>query len=249
MDQISDVFPSLLAVVDAISRIEVFATEDVKNGQNLTVVWDEGFTDQISRSHKVLKALEGGTHDFVVPGIQRFLERDNQLWNNWKDFATTMLKHIMDSLPGEEFIWMRGFRESLEEQRKIVVVVKLFDFNFPCDFVALGIVFQSDRKVASFVTLLEFCPLGSSLLESPGNWRFYNLRSEQVLYGSESIDGHSHKDIHQRVFLHSTEVLLTSAFFNLDLVVKAFALMAGCLLVPSRLVCDGKFSGQLSLYS
>ena len=40
---------------------------------------------------------------------------------------------------------------TIVEERQVVVVVEFFDFHFPGDFVAFGVVFESDGKVASLV--------------------------------------------------------------------------------------------------
>lgn len=159
----------------------VIILEDVENGQNLSVVRDESLADHIGRTYQVLKDFQGGAHDFAVSRIQSFLDRDDQLWNNGQGLAGTMLKHIMHSLSGEKFMRVRRFRESLEKQRKIVMVVELLDFNLPCDLVALRVVFQSDRKVAPFITLPKFCRLWCSLLKCPCDWCLFDLRSEELM--------------------------------------------------------------------
>lgn len=40
LDQVADIFTSLLAVVDTISFVDVLVFEDVEDGKNLSVVWN-----------------------------------------------------------------------------------------------------------------------------------------------------------------------------------------------------------------
>ena len=40
---------------------------------------------------------------------------DDELRNDWQDFVATMFEHVVDSLSGEEFVWMFGFAEAIEK--------------------------------------------------------------------------------------------------------------------------------------
>ena len=41
---------------------------------------------------------------------------DDQLGYNWKDFVSSMLQHIMNTLSGKELVRMLGFAETVEEK-------------------------------------------------------------------------------------------------------------------------------------
>ena len=70
-----------------------------------------------------------------VKWVNRFLtlNRDDQLGNNWKDLSATLLKHIKDTLDGEESVWVLLFTDSLKEDGQVMMIVKLLDLNFPID--------------------------------------------------------------------------------------------------------------------
>ena len=40
-----------------------------------------------------------------------------------------MFQHIMDALPGKELVWMCGFTYAIEEERQVMMKVKMFYFH------------------------------------------------------------------------------------------------------------------------
>ena len=62
------------------------------------------------------------------------------MWNDWKNFVATVLQHVVNALSSEKLERMFGLAKTVEEERQIVMIVKLFDFDFPSDLVALGVV-------------------------------------------------------------------------------------------------------------
>ena len=51
------------------------------------------------------------------------------MWNDWQNLVATMFQHVMYSLPCKELVGMLSFTESIEEQRQIVMIIKLVNFH------------------------------------------------------------------------------------------------------------------------
>ena len=92
----------------------------------------------------------------------------------------------MDALSREELVWVRCFAfgkilslfgtlehvpESVEEERQIVMIIELFNFNFPGYSVSFCVMFQCDREIAALVKLAEGGGAALALLEGPGQGR------------------------------------------------------------------------------
>jgi hypothetical protein len=57
------------------------------------------------------------------------------LWNYRQNFSTSLFKHVKNTLYGKESVRFLLFTDALEENGKIVMVVKLKNIDFPCNFV------------------------------------------------------------------------------------------------------------------
>ena len=55
-----------------------------------------------------------------------------------------------------------------------MVVIQFLYFDFPRNLVALGVVFKSNREIATLVELPERSWLGWSLFESTSFWRLFH---------------------------------------------------------------------------
>jgi hypothetical protein len=89
------------------------------------------------------------------------LDRDNKLRNNREDLGTTFLKHITDTLDGQETVGVNLFTDSFEEDRKIMMVIELRNINFPVDLI-LGSVLNSDWQIKMFGDGSHFARVVSS---------------------------------------------------------------------------------------
>jgi len=104
LDEVAHVFPLLLAVVDAVTRVQVLVLEDVHDGEDLAVVWDERLAHQVGGHHQVLQDLERGAQHLVVPHAQGVLDGDDELWDDWEDLGASVLQHVVNALACEELI-------------------------------------------------------------------------------------------------------------------------------------------------
>lgn len=93
------------------------------------------------------------------------LDRDDQLGNNWENLSTALLQHVKNTLYSQESVWILLLTDTLKENREVVVVVKLLNFNFPVDL-QLGAVLDSNREISSVVEATEFRRCNWSHIES-----------------------------------------------------------------------------------
>lgn len=61
----------------------------------------------------------------------------------------------MNSLPSKKRIRFFCFAETGKEERKVVVIIQLFDVDLPVYFVSFGIVVDCDGEIASVVEFTE----------------------------------------------------------------------------------------------
>ena len=85
-----------------------------------------------------------------------------------ENLGTALLEHVKDTLDGEESIWVLLFADTLEENRQVMVIIKLLDLNLPVDTV-LGTVLNGDGEITSIVETSEFGGRNISLIESTSN--------------------------------------------------------------------------------
>jgi hypothetical protein len=104
------------------------------------------------------------------------------LRDDGENLGTALLEHVKDTLDGEESIWVLLFADTLEENRQVMVIIKLLDLNLPVDTV-LGTVLNGDGEITSIVETSEFGGRNISLIESTSNWL---LRCRLVLWLKET---------------------------------------------------------------
>ena len=97
-----------------------------------------------------MQDFKGDSNNFWVSGVQSSLNWDNQLRNDWENLGTTFLEHVEDTLDSKESIWINLLSDTLEENRKVMMVIQLLDVDFPVDFV-LWSMFNGNRKISSIV--------------------------------------------------------------------------------------------------
>jgi hypothetical protein len=100
------------------------------------------------------------------------------LRDDGENLGTALLEHVKDTLDGEESIWVLLFADTLEENRQVMVIIKLLDLDLPVDTV-LGTVLNGNREITSIVETSEFGGRNISLIESTSNWL---LRFRLVLW-------------------------------------------------------------------
>ena len=88
--------------------------------------------------------------------------------NNWQDLGTTLLKHIENSLNSQESVRIHLFADTLKEDRKIVMIVKLLNLNLPID-AELWAVLDGNGKIASVVETSELAGWDRSSIKGTSN--------------------------------------------------------------------------------
>ena len=71
------------------------------------------------------------------------LDGDNKLRDDGEDLSTTLLKHVEDTLDGEESVRILLLTDALEENGQIMMIVELLNLNLPVDAV-LGTVLDGN---------------------------------------------------------------------------------------------------------
>jgi len=95
------------------------------------------------------------------------------LWNNWKNFSSTLFKHVEDTLNSKESVWINFLPYSFKEDWKIMMVIKLLDINFPINFV-LWTMFNGNWKISSIVEKSEFTDRDLSTVYCSSSWLNWN---------------------------------------------------------------------------
>jgi len=135
----------------------------------LSVIWHESLSNGIRACDQSLQDLESNSNNFWVSGIQSSFDWNNQLWDNWKNFSTTLFKHIENTLNCKESIWIDLFSYTLKEDWKIMMIIKLLNINFPIDFI-LWTMFNCYWKISSVVEKSEFTDWDLSTIDGTSSW-------------------------------------------------------------------------------
>ena len=124
-----------LAVINFISKVSILCLEQIHDWQNLSVIWNKGFSNSIRACYQCLQNLKSDSYIFWVSGIQSSFDWDNQLRNDWQHLSTTRFKHIKHSLNSQESIWVHFFSDSFKEDWKVVMEIKLLSVYFPVNLI------------------------------------------------------------------------------------------------------------------
>lgn len=128
-DELAEPFASLLRVVDSVSQVVVLAYENVEDGQNLAIVRNERLSDEMLTlgdcvaDDEDLEHFENFDDDAFYAGIERGLERNDELRNDGENLLPSARHHVVDSLLGEKSVWLLDFSEPVEEYWQVVVKV------------------------------------------------------------------------------------------------------------------------------
>lgn len=167
LDEVTQVLRFTLGVVDLVSEVHVLGLEEVEDGEDLSVVGHEGFSDGIGAEDELLENLEGHLDDFKIAGVKGGLDWDNQLRDDGEDLGTTLLEHVEDSLDREEPVGVDLLTDTFEEDGEVMMVIQLGHINFPVNFV-LGSVVDGDGEISSVVEASELTAGDGSGLNSSG---------------------------------------------------------------------------------
>jgi hypothetical protein len=112
------------------------------------------------------------------------LDGDDELGDDWEDLSTTLLKHVEDTLDGEESVRILLLTDALEENGEVMMVVELLDLNLPVDAV-LGSMLDGNREVTAVIEAAELAGRDGSVVKGTSSGL---LRCRPVL-GLEEADG------------------------------------------------------------
>lgn len=125
--------------MDAVSEADSALLKEVQHWQDLPVIRHQTIPDLVSGHDQSLKNFQGNCDDLWVTGVQGLFNGNNQLWDDWQNLAATSCKHVKDTLDRKEAIGVVLLPDSIEKDRQEVVVVKLFDLDFPLNFIELAV--------------------------------------------------------------------------------------------------------------
>lgn len=70
LDEVTQVLGFALGVVDLVSEVHVLGLEEVEDGEDLSVVGYERFSDGVGAEDELLEDLEGHLDDFKIAGVK-----------------------------------------------------------------------------------------------------------------------------------------------------------------------------------
>ena len=82
------------------------------------------------------------------------LDRDDELWDNWKNLGTSFFEQVESPLDGEESVWLLLFADALKEDGEVMMVVEGHDVNLPENLVRLSM-FNGNREISSVIEAAE----------------------------------------------------------------------------------------------
>ena len=115
-----------------------FPLEEIEHGEDLPVVWHEGFSDELATLDQLLQFLESPAHDVMVLGSKGLLDWQNQLGQHWENLAGVLsgIEELVTATIGEEEVGLCALSETLEEDGKIEMVIQELKFlDLPSDLV------------------------------------------------------------------------------------------------------------------
>ena len=180
LDEISEVVSLSLTVIDLIAHIQIFSLEQIHDWKNLSVVWNKSLSNGIRACDQGLQNLKSNCDNFWVSGIQSSFDWNNQLWNNRKNFGSTLFKHIENTLDSKESVWINLFSYTFKEDWKIMMIIKLLNINFPIDFI-LRSMFNCYWEISSVVEKSEFTNWNLSTIDCSSSWLEWNWFSLRLI--------------------------------------------------------------------
>ena len=103
----------------------------------------------------------------VTGGLWLTLHGDDQLGDHWQHLGAALLKHVEDTLHGQEAVGVLLLSDAFEEDGQVVVVVELLDLHFPVDL-ELGAMLNGDWEVSSVVETAELARWDGSHVKGSG---------------------------------------------------------------------------------
>jgi len=86
-DEVTKVKLLALTVVDLVTLVQVLGLEQVHDGEDLTVVRHQGFSNGVTASDELLKNLQASRNDITVAGVQRSYISHKRVSLNYYSYA------------------------------------------------------------------------------------------------------------------------------------------------------------------
>ena len=141
----------------------------------------------MSRVFKATIIHKGGQFmhkfDWLLQQIYLTLNGDDELRNDGENLSTALFEHVKDTLNGQESVWVLLFTNTLEENWKVMVVVKLLNFNLPVDSV-LRSMLNSNWEISTVIEATERTGRNGAFVESTSSWLLWC----RLLLGLEKAD-------------------------------------------------------------
>lgn len=134
-------------------------------------------SEQVTKAYKILRVMAIISGSLVLRAAKFELEwilnitldGDNQLWDHRQNLGSSFFKHIKDTLHSQESVRVLLFSNTLKENRQIMMVIQLLDFDFPVDFV-LRSMLNGNGEISSVIEPSELTRGNLSLIESSSLW-------------------------------------------------------------------------------
>ena len=98
---------------------------------------------------------------------------DDELGNNGEDFSTTFLEHVHATLDRKETVGVLLLTDTFEEDRQVVVVVKLHNINLPEDLIRWSML-NRNRQIPSIIKASKLRRHDRTSLSSTSAWLLNN---------------------------------------------------------------------------
>ncbi len=150
-----------MSVVDSVSKVLVLANKNVEDGEDLTVVGDEGLANEVLSLgpsiavHESLEDLQDADDDLLLSCVKSGLDGDNKLRDDRKYLVRSGLHHVVNSLGCEEAVGLLDLAEAIKEDGEVMVEVKLFDSYLPSDTVVNSSMVNLDREISTLIESAE----------------------------------------------------------------------------------------------
>ena len=148
LNQVTEVVSLSLAIVNAVAHVHIPRLKQVHDRQDLAVVRYQSFANRVGACYQCLQDFQRDCDDLRITRIQRRLDRNNQLWDDWQHLGTALFEHIEYALHCKETVWIHFFADSFEENGHVVMIVKLLNFDLPVDSVLRTVLYRNGQVTA-----------------------------------------------------------------------------------------------------
>lgn len=117
-----------------------------------------------------MQDFQSDSDDLWVTSVQGSLNRDNELWDDWQHFGSTLFEHVENTLHGQESVWVHFFSNTFEKDWQVMMVVKLLDLDLPVDLVLWCVVLDRHGQISAVVEEAELTHGNLPSADSASYW-------------------------------------------------------------------------------